>query len=123
MPPMRKSVSTSTEGEAEASRLRALLGRAFAAPAAEIDAEPEVVSELGDEAGEAAPEHPTERQDWSVTLDNVGRMTALLREHGARLAAAEARAQAAEARAAEAETWLRRLHQAVLDGLPTAKRA
>lgn len=114
MPPLRKSISTSLEGEAEANRLRALLEGALALPATAV---PDVV-----EAPEA-PAQEADRPDWSVTLDNVGRMAALLREQGERLAAAEARTQAAEVRAAEAETWLRRLHQAVLDGLPTAKRA
>ena len=130
MPSTRKSLVTSAEGEAEASRLRAMLEGTFPTLAT-LRAESEGPA-LGDEAI-AAPSAETAQgllegssggsSDWAVTLANIAAMTAMLREHGERLAAAEARASRAEARAAEAETWLRRLHQAVLDGLPAARRA
>ncbi len=134
MPSTRKSLVTSAEGEAEASRLRAMLEGTFPTLAT-LRAESEGPA-LGDEAI-AAPSAETAQgllegslggssggsSDWAVTLANIAAMTAMLREHGERLAAAETRASRAEARAAEAETWLRRLHQAVLDGLPAARRA
>lgn len=64
---------------------------------------------------------PASAFDWNVTLGNIHLLVRASQESEARLQAAEERARMAEARAAEAEHWLRRLHQAVLDGLPTAK--
>lgn len=55
--------------------------------------------------------------DWSVTLGNINELTELAKSSDARIKAAEERAIHAEAKAKEAEFWLRRLHQAVLEGL------
>lgn len=57
--------------------------------------------------------------DWSVTLSNIEQLSDAARSAMERLEAAELRADRAEKRAAEALLWLRRLHQAVLDGMPT----
>jgi hypothetical protein len=59
--------------------------------------------------------------DWTQTLGNIRQLIQARKAAEARLVVAEERARSAEARAAEAEHWLRRLHKAVLEGLPGAK--
>lgn len=61
--------------------------------------------------------------DWSLTLTNIEQLSGAARSAVERLEAAELRAERAERRAAEALHWLRRLHQAVLDGMPTTTAA
>ena len=61
----------------------------------------------------------TDEFDWSATLGNIDELIRARDAATAKLHAAEVRAERAEARAAEAEQWLRRLHEAVLKGLPT----
>lgn len=56
--------------------------------------------------------------DWSITLENIEQLSEAARSAYERLEAAELRAERAEKKAAEALHWLKRLNQAVLDGMP-----
>ena len=56
--------------------------------------------------------------DWSATLGNVDQLIQARDAARVKLQEAEERAERAEARAVEAEQWLRRLHEAVLKGMP-----
>lgn len=95
------------------SRLRNLFARSF--PFQETDTvivQDEIIEE------KAVQEAALDKEfDWSVTLKNIRELTAASREAKACVRAAEERAERAEARAKVAEHWLRRLHQAVLEGL------
>ncbi|MFC5554850.1 hypothetical protein [Methylobacterium iners] len=96
------------------SSLRKLFARSFPFQDGDGIASEEVIAEIEAHHSSAS----VDEFDWSVTLDNIRELTGTSREAEARVRAAEERAERAEARAKVAEHWLRRLHQAVLEGMP-----
>ncbi len=106
----------------EVERLRGIFSSAFPREAGEPFQPHTSPSELNPVAATSVqPASPCEELDWSITLGNIAQLTNARKASEARRLAAEERAAHAEAKAKEAEHWLRRLHQAVLDGLPGTK--
>lgn len=121
MEPAQKREPVSDVGD-EVDRIRAIFFSAFPRETEELFPPQTSLPEPNPTAAiSVQPILPCEEFDWSITLGNIAQLAKAAKKAEARILAAEGRATRAEAKAKEAEHWLRRLHQAVLDGLSDTK--
>lgn len=103
--------------EEETERLRSIFDKSFQ-ESSDKDLSKGLDRNPADDSNKNSTDHADGDFDWSITLGNINLLSDSIKESNDRVAVAELRAEKAEKRSAELEQWLRRLHQAVLRGLP-----